>query len=54
MNYKDENKVIGPSKPIEVSKNPWECRISKRVKEAQRKQAGQGCSRERQKGHRSS
>ena len=33
MNPKDENKVIGPGKPTEVSKNSWECRISKRVKE---------------------
>ena len=33
INPKDENKVIGLGKPNEVSKNPWECRISKRVKE---------------------
>ena len=53
MNPKDENKVIGPRKPNEVSKSPWECRISKKAKEAQRKQVGQGCPREKQKGHRS-
>ena len=53
MNPKDENKVIGPGKPNEVNKSPWECRVSKRAKEAQRKQVGQGCPRERQKGHRS-
>ena len=51
MNPKDENKVIGLGKPNEVSKSPWECRISKRAKEAQRKQMGQGRLRERQKGH---
>ena len=54
MNHKDENKVIGPGKPNEVSKSPWECRVSKRAKEAQRKQVSQGGPRERQKGHRSS
>ena len=53
INLKDDNKVIGPRKPNEVSKNPWECRISKRAKEAQRKQMGQGCPKERQKGYRS-
>ena len=53
MNPNDENKVIGPGKANEVSENPWECRVSKRVKEAQRKQVGQGCPRERQKGHKS-
>ena len=54
MNPKNENKVIGPEKSNEVSKSPWECRVSKRAKEAQRKQVGQGCPRERQNGHRSS
>ena len=53
MNPKDENKVIGLGKPNEVSKSPWECRISKSAKEAQRKQMGQGYSRKRQKGYRS-
>ena len=53
MNLKDENKIIGSGKPNEVSKSLWECRISKMAKEAQRKQMGQGCLRERQKGHRS-
>ena len=32
MNPKDENKVIGPGKPNEVSKSPWERKVSKRVK----------------------
>ena len=50
MNPKDKNKVIGLGKPDEVSKSPWECRVSKRDKEAQRKQMGQGCQKERQKG----
>ena len=53
MNPKDENKVIGLGKPNEVNKNPWECRISKKAKETQRKQMGQGCPRKRQKEHRS-
>ena len=45
-----ENKVIESGKPNRVSKNPWECRVSKRVKEAQRKQMGQGCPKEKTKG----
>ena len=53
MNPKDENEVIGLGKSNEVSNSPWECRVSKRDKEAQRKQMGQGCLREKQKGHRS-
>ena len=53
INPKDENKVIGLGKRNEVSKSQWECRVTKRAKEAQRKQVGQGCPRERQKGHRS-
>ena len=53
MNPKDENEVIGPGKTNEVSKSPWECRVSKRDKEAQIKQMYQGCPREKQKGHRS-
>ena len=53
MNPKDENEEIGPGKPNEVSKSPWEYRFSKRDKEAQRNQMGQGCLREKQKGHRS-
>ena len=50
MNPKDENKVMGPNK---VSKNPWECKISKRAKETKGKQMSQGIPREKQKGHRS-
>ena len=50
MNLKDENKVIRPGKPNEVSKSLWECRVSKRDEEAQRKQMSQGCPREKQKG----
>ena len=29
MNPNDENKVIEPGKPNEVSKSPWECKVSK-------------------------
>ena len=50
MNPKDENKVIGLRKSNEVSKTPWKCRLSKRAKEAQRMQMGQGCPREKTKG----
>ena len=54
MNPKDENKVIKPRKSNEVSNSPWECKVSKKDEEAQRKQTGQGCPREKkQKGHRS-
>ena len=49
MNPKDENEVIGTGKPNEVSNSPWECKVSKRDKEAQRKQMGQGCPREKEK-----
>ena len=40
MNPKDENKVIGLGKLNEVSNSSWECRVSKKDKEAQRKQMG--------------
>ena len=50
MNPKDENEVIGSRKSNEVSNSLWECRVSKRDEEAQRKQTGQGCSREKTKG----
>ena len=40
MNPNDENKVIGPRKPNEVSKNSWECRVRKRANDAQGKQIG--------------
>ena len=55
MNPKDENEVIGSGKSNKVSNGPWECRVSKRDEEAQRKQTGKGCLREKkkQKGHRS-
>ena len=49
MNPKDGNEVIGLGKPNEVSNSPWECRVSKRDEEAQRKQTGQGCPREKNK-----
>ena len=29
MNPKDENEVIGPGKPNEVSNNSWKCRVLK-------------------------
>ena len=32
MNPKDGNKIIGPGKPNEVSKSPWECKVSKRLR----------------------
>ena len=47
MNPKDENEVIGSRKSNEVSNDPWECRVSKRDEETQRKQTGQGCLREK-------
>ena len=50
MNPKDQNEVIVPGKPNEVSNSPWECRVSKMNEEAQRKQMGQGCPREKTKG----
>ena len=55
MNPKDENEEIGLGKPNEISNSPWECRVSKRSEEAQRKQMGKGCLREKkkQKRHRS-
>ena len=34
--------VIGPGKPKEFSKCPWECKVKKRAKEAQGKQTGLG------------
>ena len=49
MNSKDENEVIGTGKPNEVSNSSWECKVSKRDKESQRKQMGQGCPREKEK-----
>ena len=50
MNPKDENEVIGPKKSNEVSNSLWEYRVSKRDEEAQRKQTGQGCPRQKTKG----
>ena len=47
MNPKDEYEIIGPGKLNEVSKSPWEYKVSKRAKEAQGKQMGQGCPREK-------
>ena len=47
MNPKDEYEVIGPGKPNEVSKSLWEYKVSKMVEEAQGKQMGQGCPREK-------
>ena len=47
MNPKDEYEVIESGKPNEVSKSSWEYKISKRVEEAQGKQMGQGCPREK-------
>ena len=38
--------VIGPGKPKEFSKNPWECEVKKRAEEAQGKQTGLGRPRE--------
>ena len=47
MNPKDEYEVIRSGKPNEVSKSPWEDKVSKRVKEVQGEQMGQGCLREK-------
>ena len=41
-----KDKVIGSRKLKGVSKNPWERKVRKMVKEAQGKQMGQGCPRE--------
>ena len=49
MNPKDENEVIGSGKSNKVSNGPWECRVSKKDEEAQRKQTGQVCLREKKK-----
>ena len=38
--------VIGSGKPKEFSKNPWECKVKNRAKEAQGKQTGSGRPRE--------
>ena len=47
MNPKDEYEVIGLGKPNEVSKSLWEHKVSKMAEEAQGKQMGQGCPREK-------
>ena len=47
MNPKDEYEVIGSGKPNEVSKSLWEYKVSKMAEEAQGKQMGQGCPREK-------
>ena len=47
MNPKDEYEVLGSRKPNEVSKSPWEYKVSKRVEETQGKQMGQGCPKEK-------
>ena len=47
INPKDEYEVIGSGKPNEVSKSPWEYKVSKRAEEAQGKQMGQGSPREK-------
>ena len=47
MNPKDDYEVIGPGKPNEVSKSLWEYKVSKMAEEAQGKQMGQGCPREK-------
>ena len=53
MNPKDENEIIGPRKSNEVSNSPWECRVSKRDEETQRKQTAKDAQEKKQKGHRS-
>ena len=47
MNPKDEYEVIELRKSNEVSKSPWEYKVSKKAKEAQGEQIGQGCPREK-------
>ena len=47
MNPKDKYEVIESRKSNEVSKNPWEYKVSKKAKEAQGEQMGQGCPREK-------
>ena len=45
--------VIGLENPKELSKSPWECKVKKRVEEAQGKQMGSGHPRGKQMRHRS-
>ena len=47
INSKDEYEVIGLGKPNEISKSPWEYKVSKRAEEARGKQMGQGSPREK-------
>ena len=47
MNPKDKYEVIESRKSNEVGKNPWEYKVSKKAKEAQGEQMGQGCPREK-------
>ena len=49
INLKDEYEVVRPGKPNEVNKSPWVYKVSKRAREAQGKQMGQGCPRENKK-----
>ena len=35
---------------MKLVKSPWECGISKRAEEAQKKQSGHGCPKEKPKG----
>ena len=46
---KMRNNVIGPGKPKEFNKSPWECKVKKRVEEAQEKQTGPRRPRENNK-----
>ena len=51
INPKDEYEVIGPRKPNEASKSPWEYKVRKKAKEAQGK--GPRMPKGKQMGHRS-
>ena len=54
MNPKDENEVIGPGKPNEVSNSPWECGVSKKGRGSPKGANGPRMpKRKKQKGHRS-
>ena len=50
MNPKNENKVIGLEKPNEVSKSPWECRVSKKGQGSPKKANGPRMPKRKTKG----
>ena len=53
MNPKDEYEVIGPRKPNEVSKSPWEYKVRKKNRGSPRQANRPRMPKGKQKGHRS-